>query len=54
MVAWLQTVPCPKCGAKEGDRCRSLTTNRTTDTHLARIDAYYTPKPPPSGQDPTT
>lgn len=39
MLSW-QAIDCPKCGAKKGDRCRSLTTNRVTDTHVARIDAY--------------
>ncbi len=29
-------VPCPKCGAATGKRCRTLTTNRSTDTHEAR------------------
>ena len=32
-------VECPKCGAKAGDRCRALTSNRVTDTHTARMDA---------------
>ena len=30
--------PCPKCGAKRGAPCRTLTTGRVTDTHLARME----------------
>lgn len=33
-------VPCEKCGAKSDEPCRSLTTRRVTDTHLARRNAY--------------
>ena len=29
-------VPCPTCGAEAGQRCRTLKTGRTTDTHNAR------------------
>lgn len=32
-------VSCPTCGVEPGARCRSLTTRRTTDTHIARIMA---------------
>lgn len=28
---------CPKCFAAAGSLCRSLTTNRVTDTHQARL-----------------
>jgi hypothetical protein len=34
----LYDVACPKCGAEPGWHCRSLTTNRVTDTHSARMD----------------
>jgi hypothetical protein len=30
---------CPRCGADVGQRCRTLSTNRTTDTHTLRWDA---------------
>ena len=33
-------VACPKCGVGQGERCRTLTTNRTTDTHEARWMAW--------------
>lgn len=36
-------VDCPKCGVKAGDRCRALTSGRTTDTHNGRWDAAYRP-----------
>lgn len=42
---WLAN-PCPKCGAKAGERCRSLTTRRVTDTHVARETAQLQPPPP--------
>lgn len=28
---------CPTCDAPAGEHCRSLTTNRVTDTHKARL-----------------
>jgi hypothetical protein len=31
-------VACPKCGMGQGQKCRTLTTNRVTDTHEARTD----------------
>jgi hypothetical protein len=31
-------VECPACGSEPGRRCRTLRTNRSTDTHLARWD----------------
>lgn len=34
-------VACPTCHAKIKQPCRSMTTNRVTDTHQARIDAAY-------------
>jgi hypothetical protein len=34
-------VPCPTCGADPGATCRTLTTGRTTDTHIARVKAAY-------------
>jgi len=36
-----QRVDCPKCGAKVGEKCRTLTTGRVTDSHEARIDAAW-------------
>jgi hypothetical protein len=33
-------VACPKCSAPAGKRCRTLTTNRSTDTHEARWLAW--------------
>jgi hypothetical protein len=35
------SVACPKCGAEPEKRCRSLTTNRSTDVHVARFEARY-------------
>lgn len=29
--------PCPKCGAPAGEHCRTLITNRVTDTHIDRF-----------------
>lgn len=29
-------VACPKCGAGQGEKCRTLKTRRVTDTHEAR------------------
>lgn len=29
---------CPTCGAEAGKRCRTLQTQRTTDTHTPRWD----------------
>ncbi len=37
--------PCPTCKAPAGERCRSLTTNRVTDTHMARLMARYREAP---------
>lgn len=34
-------IDCPECGVASGLRCRSLTTNRSTDTHVARWEAWY-------------
>lgn len=34
-------ITCPVCGAPPKERCRTLKTNRTTDTHLSRIDAEF-------------
>lgn len=31
--------PCPTCGAPSGLPCRSRSTRRVTDTHIARRDA---------------
>jgi hypothetical protein len=30
---------CPKCGSPAGKRCRTVNTNRSTDTHQARWQA---------------
>jgi len=35
------SVVCPKCAAPVGQRCRTTTTGRSTDTHKARTDAAY-------------
>jgi hypothetical protein len=32
---------CPKCGAEPGKKCRTLTTNRSTDDHDARWHRAY-------------
>lgn len=40
MSGFLSSVPCPKCSAPVGEQCRSLTTDRKTDTHASRFDAY--------------
>ena len=37
-----QRVDCPKCGARVGMKCRTLTSGRITDSHNARIDAAFT------------
>jgi hypothetical protein len=34
-------VDCPTCPAKAGQKCRTMTTNRTTDTHTLRTDRYH-------------
>jgi hypothetical protein len=34
-------IACPKCGAGQGEHCRTLTTNRSTDTHEARREAWW-------------
>lgn len=34
-------IDCPTCGVEARLRCRSLTTRRSTDTHVARYDALY-------------
>ncbi|HET6916638.1 MAG TPA: hypothetical protein VFH56_11165 [Acidimicrobiales bacterium] len=31
-------VPCPTCGAKADEPCRTRKTRRVTDTHVARIE----------------
>lgn len=36
----MREAACPKCGAQPGDVCRTGKTNRQTDTHSARIDAW--------------
>ena len=33
-------IACPKCGVGQGEHCRTLTTNRSTDTHEARWAAW--------------
>lgn len=36
-----ELVPCKACGQPAGKRCRTLTTNRSTDTHSVRhFDAH--------------
>ena len=37
-ASW-QAADCPTCGQPKGHKCRSRKTQRTTDTHVARIDA---------------
>ena len=37
-------IACPKCGVGQGERCRTLTTNRSTDTHEARWLAWFNAK----------
>ena len=32
---------CPTCGAKPFQRCRTLSTGRSTDTHQARLDGRW-------------
>ena len=34
-------IACPRCGVGQGERCRTRATNRTTDTHTARWDAWW-------------
>lgn len=38
--SYVREAACPKCGAQPGDVCRTGKTNRQTDTHSARIDAW--------------
>lgn len=33
---WPLEVRCPTCKAREGERCRTLTSGRSTDTHEQR------------------
>lgn len=33
-------LPCSQCGATPGQRCRTVTTGKTTGTHRARRDDY--------------
>lgn len=33
-------VACPTCGSGQGERCRTLKTNRTTESHEARWVQY--------------
>lgn len=39
MLSWM-AIDCPSCPAKKGQRCRTLTTNRVTDTHILRMDRW--------------
>lgn len=39
MRAW-EAVDCPTCPAKTGQKCRTLTTSRVTDTHNLRLDRF--------------
>lgn len=39
MKSW-EAVDCPTCPAKKGQRCRTMTTSRSTDTHVLRIDRW--------------
>jgi predicted RNA-binding Zn-ribbon protein involved in translation (DUF1610 family) len=32
---------CPKCGAEPGKKCRTMTTNRSTDDHESRWRIAY-------------
>lgn len=32
-------VACPRCGSPRGQRCRTDSSKRTTDTHAARFEA---------------
>lgn len=34
-------VACPKCGAGNGEPCRTLATNRATDIHVPRLDKFH-------------
>lgn len=38
---YVDEVDCPKCKVARGSRCRSLTTDRVTDTHVARWDLWW-------------
>lgn len=39
MLSW-HAIDCPTCPAKKGQKCRTLNTNRTTDTHVLRMDRW--------------
>lgn len=42
MLTWSSLdVRCPQCTQPIGARCRTLATQRVTDTHMARRDAAY-------------
>jgi hypothetical protein len=40
MHAW-ECVDCPICNATAGQKCRTLTTNKITDTHHLRFDRAH-------------
>lgn len=39
--AYVIDVACPTCKSAKGERCRALTSRRTTDTHEARVSAWW-------------
>lgn len=41
MMGAVSAVDCPTCPAKAGEKCRTLTTGRSTDTHRLRWDRYH-------------
>jgi hypothetical protein len=41
MSLYCTEVECPTCRAPVAERCRSLSTRRITDTHVARREAAY-------------
>lgn len=43
-------VPCSTCAAGADDPCRSLVTGQVTDTHVARLKAYWAGWPSGNGR----
>lgn len=41
MSSSTRLVACPKCGAGNGEPCRTLATNRVTDHHIPRIEKAH-------------
>lgn len=40
MLSWNE-VDCPTCPAKKGQKCRTMTTGKSTDSHVLRMDRWH-------------